>query len=168
MPSTINRVPPGLLSLLDVKSMGVNPVQLGDQLLPVIELGNQYAAATGQLQTGTTPVAAAPGRVEPSSGYSYRAGPGELLVVSYVCARTTAVLGAGVSARFRVCMYDATLGANVWGGTVISGSATEAPQASTDRVLFVPPGFGVGVQVEQVAGGTPAFTLSGIVTILKI
>jgi hypothetical protein len=168
MPSTINRVPPGLLSLLDVKSMGVNPVQLGDQLLPVIELGNQYAAATGQLLTGTTPAAAAPGRVEPSSGYSYRAGPGELLVVSYICGRTSAALGAGVSCRFRICVYDATLGANVFGGTVISGSVGELPQASTDRVLFVPPGFGIGVQVEQIAGGNATFLLSGIVTVLKI
>lgn len=33
MPLPINRIPPGLLSLLDIKSSGVNPLTLGDNLI---------------------------------------------------------------------------------------------------------------------------------------
>jgi hypothetical protein len=161
----INRIPPGLLSLLDAQSSGQNPVSLHEELSGTIELGVQYAAASGVLRSATTGAAAAVGRVE---AVSFRAAAGELLVCTYAAAQPTAVLAAGVSARFRLVVYDYGLGGNVWGGTVISGSPTELPVASTDRVLFIPPGYGLGVMVEAVAGAGATFVINALCSSLKV
>lgn len=42
MPSTINRVPPGLLSLLDIKAQGENPRFLSDVVGPVFQFRDLY------------------------------------------------------------------------------------------------------------------------------
>lgn len=42
MPSVINRVPPGLLSLLDIKAQGENPRFLGDQVTPTFDFWQLY------------------------------------------------------------------------------------------------------------------------------
>ncbi len=161
----INRIPPGLLSLLDANTGGQNPLSLHEELSGTVELGPQYLAASGQLRSGTTGAAAAPGRVE---SLLFRAQPGEILALTYAYAAPSAVLAAGVSCRFRLCIYDYGIGGNVWGGTVISGSPTELPVASTDRVLFIPPGYGVGVMVEQMAGAGTTFVINGLVSSLKV
>lgn len=161
----INRIPPGLLSLLDANTGGQNPVSLHEELSGTVELGQQYLAASGQLRQGNTPVAAAVGRFENTL---FRAQPGEILACTFAAAIPTAALGAGVSVRYKLVVYDYGLGLNIWAGTVASGITTEYPIASTDRILFIPPGFGLGIQVEQVAGVGATFGIYGLVSSLKV
>lgn len=164
----INRIPPGLLALLDAQSSGVNPVALHEELTGNVDLTDLYLAANSQLRTSTTGAAAAVGRVDPSIAYFFRANPGELIVLSFVVAQPTVPLAAGISCKFRVCVFDYTLGNNVWAGQQAVGLTGEQPCASADRVLVVPPGFGVGVQVDQIAGGAATFSVKGLVSILKV
>lgn len=167
MPQLINRVPPGLLSLLDIKSLGLNPVLLSDELGGTIELGGLYIAAIAQEQIGQTAAVAAPGAVSTTfSGSTFRPPPGELWVVEKAAAQPTAVLGAGQSYRFRLCVYDSTLGPLLWVGDSSTGAAGDRPSVGANGIILGP-GQGLGIQVDSVTAGTASFQLAAMVAVLK-
>ena len=57
MPSLIQRIPPGLLSFLGLKSTGQNPNNLSDTVVPVLDLEHLYLAQDLQVSSNTQNVA---------------------------------------------------------------------------------------------------------------
>ena len=169
MPLPINRVPPGLVSLLDVKNYGMNPVQLGDQLNPVLDLGNAYAAANARLLNGTSNAIAAVGTYStPAAGSTFVVPAGQLWIIEKCAVRPTAAIGAGVTCTFALCVYDTVLGPPIWASASKSGAATQVPVVGTDRQLIVPAGQGLGFVVEAIAGGNVTFRIDASVTVLTV
>ncbi len=168
MPQVINRVPPGLLSLLDIKSMGVNPVQLADLLSPTIELADLYLQAIASPQSGLTAVLNATGAASPATGNSFRPGPGELWVVTKCCVSGITQNPAATTYRVAACVYDASLGPVVQVGASNEGNAGDWVAASIDSPVILTPGLGLGVFVHDVALGTGIqFRIAGTVAVLR-
>jgi len=149
VPLPINRVPPGLLSLLDTKSGGVNPLQLADQLTGVIELTNLYALATGQQLLGTTAAVSSIGNFAPvAAGENFRALPGELWYVPYINVRMSAALGANEEITGALSIYNTSLGNLIWTGPTRTFTGGQRASFSTDRPIVIGPNFGIGIEVH--------------------
>lgn len=169
MPLPINRVPPGLVSLLDVKNYGMNPVQLADQLSPTLDLGNAYAAANAQVVYGATAGLAAVGTFAPTAaGDNFRVPAGQLWIVEKIAITPQAALGAGNTLTFAVCVYEITNGFVLYAGRPVSGAVGDRPIGSTDRQLIVPAGQAIGLIIESIAGPAITFDFNGSVTRLSV
>lgn len=167
MPQLINRIPPGLLSLLDLKTMGQNPVLLGDELLAQIDLTELYVGAVATTRQGTTNAFAAPGLYPTATGYSFVAQPGELLVIEKVCIIPTANLAVGVTQRARIAVADSA-GVMTYVSPAASGTAGERPAVAVDRNLVLGPGQTLQLWIEAAAGAATAWILSGNVASLRV
>lgn len=143
MAQPINRVPPGLTSLLGIKAMGRNPNLLGDELLGTIELGALYGEAGIETITGTTPVANTVGQWEfTNSGTRPRPGPGELWLVRRVGIQpgtgSTVALPASTSYDVACCTINASLGQLVGIGASKAGTAGGFPGVSMENFVLSP------------------------------
>lgn len=167
MPSAINRVPPALLSLLDIKAGGQNPQLLADQIAPTLELLDLYLGGIATHQNGnTTAAVAAPGI---TAIQVVLPAPGELLVVTRGTAAPTAVLGAATTIRYRLGIYDVANSEMVYAGPSTSGATGERPLANLcDGPVIVGPGQALAVFCEQFAGVAPTIRFSGTVARLRI
>jgi hypothetical protein len=168
MPSQVNRVPPGLLSLLGIKSTGVNPTMLGEELTPTMDLTQMYAAGHAVSLFGTTGVINATGMWD--GGGLTQVPAGEFWICDSVCITSTAVLGAGTIYRGRAAVADVTGGIiRVLGPT--SGNVTQTERFATQLQgpIYVRPNETIGVFIEGfTAGVAQAFNVSGRLLRLSI
>jgi len=151
MPSVINRVPPGLLSVLDIKAQGENPRFLGDQVTPTLDFWPLY-----ELQKAVPKASAIVG-----AAFGLRA---ELTVpaneywhVLHMSGSPSA-LGAGDS--YSICCYlfgSLTVGAYFEGpvGPYVGSAAPVAGELNrcyADRDFWAGPGDLIGVHCGVYAG----------------
>lgn len=169
MPQLINRVPPGLLSLLDIKSLGQNPIALADQLSPVLELASLYFESIAGRVTGSTPAVNTVGQSEfTGAGTRLRPNPGELWIIRRVAVRPLAALGAGTTYNFSFGLIDASLGTPTFVGTTISGTTGGVPAASAEGLIITASTAGC-LWVHSGTFGVPAtFEYNAQVAILRI
>jgi hypothetical protein len=167
VPQLINRVPPGLLSLLGIQSTGRNPVLLADDLQPVLNLTDAYLFAQSVPFADTTAAIGATGFVSGLS--SPTPPPGEIWVFSSYTVVFTVPLPAGTTYRVRPCVGETSSGIIVHCGEVASGTVGERPIARSGEPFYVAPGQLVGAYCESVTLGTAqAVALYGRRTILRV
>jgi len=152
MPSLINRVPPGLLSLLGIKAMGENPVVTTDELRPTIELLNFYVGPNSTRLNGST------GNITGTGLFQVTAlapPTGEIWLVDSCCYRTNAVLAAATTIRGRAVVHDVSLGVPVYADSgTLSGTTGEIPSMGWSRPVIIGPGYGVGIFIDSAVIGT--------------
>lgn len=103
MPSLVNRVPPGLLSLLGIKAGGQNPSILPDVLTPTLELMELYSSANATEAAGTTSAVNLTGLWGIAA---LQPGPGEIFLVERMTVDLVNVLAAGTTMRVQPCFYQ--------------------------------------------------------------
>lgn len=103
MPSLINRVPPGLLSLLGIKALGQNPSVLADILTPELDVTDLYFAAFSEQAGGTTGAITTAGTA-PFSALTVP--PGELWYLDRLAIVSTGALAASTTYRVAAAIYD--------------------------------------------------------------
>lgn len=168
MPLPINRVPPGLLSLLDTKSGGINPLQLADELSGSIELLDFYAATTNEYEYGDSVSTNAVGQLAPlGAGDNMRVPAGEIWIVDYIAVRSGAVLGAATSVTAAVCLYNSSLGTVMYAGRPSRFITGERVCVSTDRRLVIGPNYGIGVHLSEYVGLAQVFQFTAAISKLK-
>lgn len=151
MPSLINTPPIGLLGLLGIKSLGVNPSVLPDAVAPTVDLNALYLAAREELLSGATSAISTRGNwpvtnlVVPTN---------ELwIVTSAVCTAAAAVIAA-TTYKVRCAVYDVQSGLPYTTGDLTTVTAGEIPAAPLRGPLIVRPGQGLSVFAESVTLGT--------------
>jgi len=153
MPSLVNRVPPGLLSLLGIKAGGQNPAILPDTLQPTLELLELYIAGNAQETLQLTSAVNLPGIwgiVSPAPG------PGEIYYVERFSVGILSVLAAGTVYRVQPAIYDASAANKVWTfGPPVSAAAGEIFNCASDRPFILPAGYRLAAMVSQYTAGTP-------------
>jgi hypothetical protein len=165
MPSLINRVPPGLLSLLGTKAMGINPSVLPDTVQPIVDTTQAYLGAFAErLQVDTSAVTA---RAVLGSSGQLAPGVGEIFAVNSCIA--FAQVAAASTLRMRLVLFDVGTG-NVFAAAPASASAAASEWAicSWDGPLYIPTGFELGVAVESFSGAPGTIRLGSIFTRLKV
>lgn len=155
MSQRITRVPNGLLSLIGNTAGGEAPHLLADEVSPAIDVGKMLEVQRYTYSRVSVPAAAAP---SPGINGVVTVPLGEYWFVHSVSIYSQAVLGAGVSGRWRV-------GAFADGYTAISPAAVSAvagewPTLGWDLNRWYGPGFYFGVLQEAVAGGGAALYLN--------
>jgi len=153
----VNRVPPGLLSLLDMKALGQNPVTLSEQLVPTLDLLGNYIASVSQLQDGNTT-----GTLGATGIFPFvvaLAGPGELLIVSRAVAVATATLGAATTITMRGGVYDIASSQMIIVGPPTTGTTGGRPAVQFPEMMILAPGQGLALFVEAWTAGGVAFTM---------
>lgn len=167
MPSLINRVPPGLLSLLDIKALGENPSTLADVVQPTIDLLDFYFRIYSSLVTDFTAVPAAVG-FQPVTAFD--TGPGEIVICAGLGCIADSTLAAGTTVRWTPVIADQATGrvlSQVAPET--SGQATEQPYTGTDAVVALGPGTRLGVMISQLTLGTgPRARISARILRLRV
>jgi hypothetical protein len=153
MPSQINRVPPGLLSLMDIKALGRNPDLLLDEVRPVFELREFYTRIYTQSE-GTALLAVATPGAHAFTGIT--AGPGEVVLVSGLCVFTSAALAALTEIRFRAAVIlNSTPAVPITiCGDLAEGVAADIPVSGNNDLVVIPPGHSLGFVVERIRLGT--------------
>lgn len=153
MPSLVNRVPPGLLSLLGIKALGVNPSVLPDELTSTIELLDLYAAANSTIGQFPTAVVGAVGLFAGTGG---TVPAGKLWLVSNVTVVTTATLAAGTTyVDITPVWYEAGLPRVMTFGQVkAGGTAGQRIAVGSDTPVILPPNASVGLHCGGVTLGT--------------
>lgn len=166
MPQLINRVPPGLLSLLGIQSTGRNPVLLADDLQAVLDLTQSYFIGQSQVYGDVT---AALGTTGFFSGAVGSPSAGELWVFSQVVI-ACGVLPAATTYRVRPAVAQVGTGEILHVSSMTaSGTAGERPVAATTEPIYVRPNELLGVFVESVTLGTASpFAIYGRRTILRV
>jgi hypothetical protein len=154
MPQLINRVPPGLLSLLGIKGTGQNPVLLADELVTTLNTTEAYYAAVSQPYQD---VVTTPGTVGFFGGTISSPPAGELWVFPNVQCAFGAPLAAGTTSKVRLAV--AQLGsAEILHASpgVCEGTVASRPLGPDSGPLYVRPGETLGVWVESLTLGTAA------------
>lgn len=152
MPQLINRIPPGLLSLLGIKGTGLNPVLLADELRPIIDTTEAYYAAVSQPYEDTTAALSTTGF---AGGTISSPPPGEIWIFPSVIAKFSAALAAGTTYRVRIAVAQAGSGQLLHiGPDAASGTTGSQPVTSSAGPIYVRPGELLGVFVEAVTLGT--------------
>jgi len=162
----INRVPPGLLSLLDIKSMGQNPVGLAEDLRAQLDVTSLYVGAVATARQGQTNAFGVPGLFPTATGFSFVAQPGEILILERCVLVAAAVLGAGQSYRVRLAVSDSA-GVMTYVSPAASGGPGERPATSAERVLILQPGSQLQLWIESSVAGATAFLISANVASLR-
>lgn len=165
MPQQVNRVPPGLISLLGIKGSGQNPQLLADLITPTLDVTQAYLAGfSDRLQVDTAAVTAR--GILGSSG-QLSPGPGEIFAVNECVAVN---LGAAASTlRIRLCLYDTGTG-NIFAASpdAASSAANEWAISAWHGPLYVPSGFDLGVVVESFTGTPGTIRLAAMFTRLRV
>lgn len=159
MPSLINRVPPGLLSLLGVKALGQNPSILPDTVQPQLELLDMYLAGNAQEAQSTTSAINLPG----IWGVTTPApGPGEMFYVQHLSVGSLVVLAAATGFRVQCAMYDVTAANKVWTlGPEVAATTGEMFFSSNYRPFILPAGYRLAAFVSH-------FLAGGVATQLRV
>lgn len=158
MAGEINRVPAGLLSILDMKARGQNPRSLAEQVIGTVELGQQYLLQNRVWVSGNSAAVNAPGPFStitvPSNEYWY---------INRVLARTGVNLAAATEYRVGVSLQRSNVAGAVI-GTAITLDPTlfevgMRPAVFTDRPFWASPGDALGVWCSWFAGTAVQFTV---------
>lgn len=152
MPALINRAPPGLLSLLDLKAMGENPSRLADTVSPTLDMLDFYLRAYSSLVTDFTGLLNATGFFPVTA---FDTNPGEVVVLGGLGVIADSVLAAGTTIGLCPVMADAALGrviAKV--GEPVSATAAQQFTTGTNDIIILPPQTRLGVVVNNVTLGT--------------
>lgn len=150
MPSLINRVPPGLLSLLGIKSLGQNPQFLPDTVQVTLAMERLYVSGFAAREVSSTGAFASPG----FKATSLAPNPGELMVLDGICGYSLAALGAGTTLKFKIVIADNASGTpTAVLSETASGTAGEIPSCGSDRLVVVPAGSVLGIHVDQLVVG---------------
>lgn len=167
MPSLINRVPPGLLSLLDIKALGQNPSLLTDSVQPTIDLSEFYARIYSSLVTDLTVV---PGTVGFQPVTAFDTAPGEMVVLAGLGCLADSPLAAGTSVRCTPVIADQATGRVLSQiAPETSGTAGEQPYTGTDQLVTLGPGTRLGVMISALTLGTgPRLRISARVLRLRV
>lgn len=151
--SNINRVPPGLLSLLAIKSLGQNPSLLSDTVQPSIELYKLYSGVYAEEMQATV---SAPANVGIHTANAAVPGPGEIWIVSEFTLTPTAALAAGTTYG-NICPVMVSRSSNaVYSldpGTVQTASAGQQLCIGV-RDFILPTNFTLGMFVGNLTLGT--------------
>lgn len=168
MPTQVNRVPPGLLSLLDIKSLGQNPSLLADEISPTLEMGDFYTNAIAQQELETTDPITGQGSFLCAGRFICQ--PGELLVVSSFTAIPTLALAAGNSLTYTPCVISIGLGRPIAQvGPTVSPAATQRAISGSVTPFIVTPGQTLGVYCTVwAAAANPTVTIFARVTRLTL
>jgi len=152
VPSLINQVPPGLLSLLGIKALGVNPSILPDELSPSLDLFTLYIAGNSIERRSTT---AAIGTTGFFSAAALIVPAGELWLVEAFSIDLSAVVGAATTYRLKPAYFN--VGTNALFAVGASASATTGDRlnAKADDWFYLPSNYQPGVYCEQVTPGVP-------------
>lgn len=164
MPSLINRVPPGLLSLLGIKALGQNPSVLGDLLQAHLDVTSLYLNAFADVTAATTTAFSSPGIQGPSG---FTVPPGEMWVVTRACAYTSSALAAATAARVRMAVYDTVQQRLQLVGEAASGIAGERMSCALDGPIVLTSGEAVQVYCEAFTAGT-GFAMTVAAKIAKL
>ena len=152
MPSLINRVPPGLLSLLDIKALGQNPSVLADVVTPTLELLQFYLRIYSQTVTDFTNVPAGVGFLPVTA---FDSTPGEIVICAGIGVIADSVLAAGTTVKWTPVVATADTGRVISAvAAETSGTAGEQPCTGTDEVVILGPSTRLGVMVSQLVLGT--------------
>lgn len=146
MPSQVNRVPPGLLSLLGIKASGQNPSILPDTLTPTLELLDLYMAGNAQEVVAST---SAVNLVGIWGVASLQPGPGELYLVERMSVSTTTALAAGTTYEVQPMLYEASTGARRYTvGPRVGATVGQVFCTASERPFIVTPGYRLGAFVS--------------------
>lgn len=148
MPSVVNRVPPGLLSLLAIKASGQNPSMLGDALVPTIDVTSLYLNGFGESASVLTAAVTANGFWGVTA---FDAGPGELIVLTSCVAYVDANLGAGTSITYALVIADNTGVSAPYAllAPEVTGTVGGRPMTGSTQAWIIPPGYRVGAYATQ-------------------
>lgn len=156
MPSLINTQPTGLLSVLGIKSVGQNPAVLSDLVQPVVNLDDAYGLGSSSYVQGSIGTLNTIGL---NSAFPV-VPAGEAWLVHEMGVQSIAVLAAATSYRLAPCVFSQGLNLNLYTGPMQSFIAGERVLFSTDRKVFVPAGFQLGLAVSALALGTATAILA--------
>lgn len=168
MPSPIQRLPPGLLSLLGIQTAGQNPQSLSDIITGTIDLGRLYLEGFALPEAAATNAPAAPGFFL-VNGPLLLPGPGEILLCNGISATAQAAIGAGVTMSYKLAITQNIVGGvfATFGETITAGAGA-IPATGTTDLIFIPPGFSPGIYVDSITGGAgPAFAVRSKVSRLR-
>lgn len=155
MPQQINRVPPGLLSLLGIKSVGQNPALLSELLQPTVELLDLYTEAAIESVTATVGNVNTTGSWNfVTSGTRMRPNPGELWIVRRMTVVPTINLNAGTSYGYIAGVINSTNG-GLHGvlGVHASGGPGTRPACGTEVPFIIGPASELTLWVESLTLG---------------
>lgn len=160
MPSLVNRLPVGLLSLLGIKSTGLNPSTLLDEVRPTVDLSQYYLSDTWENTFGLTAAANAPGLWAATAIAPPR---GQLWVYDDLVVSVTSNLLAGTTYRVRPIVFDVASSIVMASATTsVTFTAGEQCSIGFGRPVIIRPGETAGAFVEAVTLGTAvALRLSG-------
>jgi hypothetical protein len=148
----INRVPPGLLSLLDIKALGQNPSELSGVVAPTLDMLDFYLRSYSSLVTDFTAVINAIGFF-PVTAFDTQ--PGEIVVLSGLGVIADSTLAAGTSVSWCPVIADGALGRIIAKiGEPASGTAGQQLTSGTNEIIILPPQTRIGVMVNTVTLGT--------------
>lgn len=167
-PIPIQRVPPGLLDLLSMKSTGQNPTFLSGEVAPSLDLTDLYRISRFEEISGVTN-AITLGGVWGST--TWAPAPGELWYVDNLSCVRGSALAAGTAYRMRLALYNVNSGAllAVSQNSVTTATGEFIALGWGDAGVWIQPGQSAAVFVEQITVGTPvAVTICGRVARLRI
>lgn len=168
MPSLVNRVPPGLLSLLGIKALGVNPSVLQDDLEASLDVTDLYYVGNSEEIASQTSAINAVGAWPISTPLLVPSG--ELWVVTRAACWAANTLLAGTTYRCRLGIYNGPTTRTVLVGESFTGTAGERPAGSFQTwPVILTPSEQLAVWCESVTLGTAAqFAVVARVTKLQI
>lgn len=156
----INNIPSGLLSLLQLKEQGQNPNELGNLVVPTLDLLPFYMAT---LQTDQVQVSAAINAVGAVLDTTLVVPPNEVWLVSHYSV--IALMGAAqtitVQPLFRPLVVNQAL------GPAVAVAANQQGIAITQTLPFIArQGSAFGCNVQAITGGP--LTVSFAVTFIRL
>lgn len=155
MPSLINRIPVGLLSLLGIKSVGQNPVMMPDSVQPVLDLTRFYTIQISEYIAGTSGTANTVG-AWPLSNWQNTTQT-ELWIVQTASIWRSTGLPAATQYTLRLGVYDVLTGAVVnssFSATYTVGQIPAVSWCDAESQIVIRPNQALAVLVEGVTLGT--------------
>lgn len=151
MPSMINRVPQGLLSLLDMKSGGKNAQELSQTLISVLDATDFYLASKREFLSA---------QIAPALGWNSSStlspAPGEIWLVRTLCAFSNADIAAAATLQISVGLVPVGGAATIGGmGLGISSGVFSTGQRAMSvfpQSFFLQPGDQLGFYGQIVTG----------------
>lgn len=160
MPS-ITRYPNGLLDLLGLQSQGDNPRLVSDIVSSIVDVGQLYLANVQVLVTGSVAAAAA--------NFNSFATPlivptGEIWLLKSFSA--TVAAGVGVTGSFSPAVRAQGNRLMLSDYTNFNASTT-AWKVAVELPIWLPAGYELGVEIQNLAGGNPVASGTAILSRLR-
>lgn len=150
-----SKFPLGFLGLVGAQNFGENPREIAYFVQPTIDIGEQYLVTSQELLSGS-----AGGAVAGFNAFipDFVVPVGE--VWRLLAFSVSVATGAGVSCTFGASVRP-TAGVNprmtLSDGRDIAASRTEWKLA-TAVPIWLPPGYQLGVEIQNLAGGNPGYS----------